>query len=348
MALFRKNIEWSSNDKNLIVYKYPLEKSGREINNKSTLTVRESQCAIFVHKGQIADVFGPGIYNLGTDILPILTKLASWKYAFETPITLDIYFISTKQFTDIKWGTKSPITMRDSEFGIIRVRGFGAFAFRVDMPDVFLKELFGTASRFTTDEIEDYLKTMLISALTDCLGESKISVLDLAGNTLEFNEIIKRAVQSKFNEIGLKLTNLFIENMSMPEEVEKAIDERTKLGILGDKTDVLLKVSAAEAMKDAAKNPGGGMAGAGVGLGAGMAMGKMFADSMAGTQQPAQQSAQQTQGGANCPTCGASVKPNAKFCSECGSKLAVKKFCPNCGEQINGNAKFCPSCGQKL
>lgn len=347
MALFRKNIEWVDNSKDLIVYKYPLENSGREINRKSTITVREGQCAIFVHKGQIADVFGPGLYDLGTDIVPILTKLAAWKYAFETPITLDIYYISTKQFTDVKWGTKSPIMMRDPEFGVIRVRGFGAFAFRVDMPDVFLRELIGSSSTFATSDIESFLKTMLISALTDCLGESKISALDLAGNTLEFNEIVKRSVQDKFNKLGLKLTNLFIENMSVPEEVEKALDERSKLGILGDKTDVLLKVSAAEAMKEAAKNPAGGMAGAGIGLGAGMAMGKMFVDGMQsqGTQQQAQPTAQATK---TCPSCNAQVSQKAKFCSECGAKLDVKKFCTNCGEEVSEGAKFCPSCGQKL
>ena len=345
MALFRKNIEWSGSSKDLIVYKYPLENSGREINRKSTLTVREGQCAIFVHKGQIADVFGPGLYDLGTDIVPILTKLAAWKYAFETPITLDVYFISTKQFTDIKWGTKSPIMMRDPEFGVIRVRGFGAFAFKVDMPDVFLKELIGTSSTFVTADIESFLKTMLISALTDCIGESKISALDLAGNTLEFNEIVKRTVQEKFNKLGLKLTNLFIENMSVPEEVEKALDERSKLGILGDKTDVLLKVSAAEAMKEAAKNPNGGMAGAGIGLGAGVAMGKMFVDSMQG--QPSQTKTPQA-ATKTCPSCNAVINANAKFCSECGTKLNAKKFCTNCGAEIEGTAKFCPSCGQKL
>ena len=139
MALFRRNIEWSDNSKNVIVYKYPLEKGGREINEKSTITVRESQCAIFVHKGQIADVFGPGLYDLKTEILPILTKLASWKYKFETPITLDIYYINTKQFTGNTWGTQNPILMRDPEFGSIRVRGFGKYAFKVDDPGVFLK-----------------------------------------------------------------------------------------------------------------------------------------------------------------------------------------------------------------
>lgn len=347
MALFRLNIEWSDNSKNTLVYKYPFKKSGKEVNNKSTLTVRESQCAVFVYKGQIADVFGPGLYDLKTQIFPILTKLAAWKYAFETPITLDVYFINTKQFTDIKWGTQNPIIMRDPEFGVIRVRGFGAFAFKVDDPTIFLKELFGTVSSYETQDIVSFLKTMLVSALTDVLGESKISALDLAGNTLEFNEIVKRSIQEKFNEYGLKLTNLFIENMSVPQEVEKALDERSKLGILGDSTDVMMKVAAAEAMKEAAKNPGNPMAGAGVGIGAGLGMGQMFAEAFKATSKTEAAPVKKEQK-TTCAACGAEVSNKSKFCPECGEKLNTKSFCPECGEEVSAGAKFCPSCGNKL
>lgn len=347
MALFRLNIEWAGNDNNTIVYKYPFKKSGKEVNNKSSLTVRESQCAVFVYKGQIADVFGPGLYDLKTEIFPILTKLASWKYAFETPITLDVYFINTKQFTDNKWGTQNPIIIRDNEFGVIRVRGFGAFAFKVDDPTVFLKQVFGTVSSYETGDIVSYLKTMLISALTDVIGESKISALDLAGNTLEFNEIVKRGVQAKFNELGLKLTNLFIENMSVPAEVEKAFDERSKLGILGDKTDVLMKVAAAEAMKSAAKNEGNALAGAGVSVGAGLGMGQIFAEAFKSSNnqvEPAKEKAP----GKKCSNCGAENSASSKFCSECGQKFNVKAFCPECGQEVKSSAKFCEACGYKL
>ena len=351
MALFRLNIEWTDNSNNTLVYKYPFKKSGKEVNNKSTLTVRESQCAIFVYKGQVADVFGPGLYDLKTNIFPILTKLAAWKYAFETPITLDVYFINTKQFTDVKWGTQNPILMRDPEFGAIRVRGFGAFAFKVDDPTVFMKELFGSNSSFETEDIVSFLKTMLISALTDALGESKISALDLAGNTLEFNEIVKQSVQSKYNEIGLKLTNLFIENMSVPKEVEQAFDERSKLGILGDKTDVMMKVAAAEAMKDAAKNEGNAMAGAGVSIGAGLGMGQIFAEAFRSTAQAQQQSATSNVSAGEqkvCKNCGAKVSAKSKFCPECGEKFSAKAFCSQCGEEVSQDSKFCSSCGQKL
>ncbi|MBO4262893.1 MAG: SPFH domain-containing protein [Clostridia bacterium] len=354
MALFRTNIVWNDDSKDTIVYKYPFKNYGREINDKSTLTVKDSQVAIFVYKGQIADVFAPGLYNLKTGILPILTRLAAWKYAFETPITLDVYFVNTKQFTNIKWGTLNPIMMRDPEFGVIRVRGFGAFAFKVDDPAVFLRELFGTNSSFKTEDITGFLKTMLVSALSDALGESKISAIDLAGNTLEFNEIVKQKIQEKFKEIGLLLTNLFIENMSVPPEVEKALDERAKYGILGDSTDTMMKVSAAEAMKSAAKNPGGSGAfmGAGVGIGAGLGVGNYMAGAFV-QQNANQQQANKNLGGGNesgtvCKECGAKLPKGAKFCSECGAKVNEKKFCPNCGAAVTADAKFCGECGTKL
>ena len=348
MALFLRIIEWADDSNNTLVYKYPLKNGGREINHKSKLIVRESQQAIFVHKGQICDIFPSGTYNLNTDIFPILSKLAGWKYGFQTPITVDIYFINTKQFTGQKWGTSNPILVRDPEFGMVRVKGYGSYAFKVDDAGAFLKELFGTNSSFVTSDINDYLKTMLVSALTDAIGESRISVLDLAGNTIEFNQIVKANIQSKFKEIGLQLTNLFIENMSVPEEVEKAIDERSKLGILGDKTDVMMRVVAAEALKDAANNPGtgGDFMGAGLGIGAGVGLGGIFAEAFKPNAQP-QQSAP-TQAGATCPKCGAQVSVGAKFCSECGAQLAQKKFCSECGAQVAPGAKFCPECGNKF
>ena len=353
MALFRSIIEWTDDSKDTLVYKYPLKNSGREINQKSKLIVREAQEAIFVHKGQICDIFPAGTYDLNTDIFPILSKLAGWKYGFQTPITVDIYFVNTKQFTGCKWGTSNPIMMRDPEFGMIRVKGYGSYAFKVYDSGTFLKELIGTNSTFVTKDITDWLKTMLVSALTDALGESKVSALDLAGNTTEFNQIVTANIQDKFKEIGLQLTNLFIENMSVPEEVEKAIDERSKYGILGDKTDVMMKVAAAEAMKDAAKNEGigGAFMGAGVGLGASVGIGGMFADAFKSTSNQVNNQQPQTAkavGVKHCSNCGAEIAANAKFCPECGTKVPAKKFCSNCGTEVGDNAKFCPECGQKI
>lgn len=351
MALFLRILEWVDDSKNTLVYKLPLKKGGREINHKSKLIVRESQEAVFVHKGQICDVFAPGTYDLNTEIFPILSKLAGWKYGFQTPISVDVYFVNTKQFTGQRWGTQNPIMMRDPEFGMVRVRGFGSYAFKVEDSGVFLQELFGTNSSFQTEDITDYLKTMLLSALTDSLGESKISALDIAGNTLEFNQIVKATIQHKFKELGLLLTNLFIENVSVPQEVEKAIDERSKLGILGDKTDVMMKIAAAEAMKDAAKNEGmgGAFMGAGVGIGAGASMGNIFADAFKNSTETKENTPQKpTSAEKICPECGAASKAQAKFCSECGKPFPTKKYCSECGAEVSSKAKFCPECGQKI
>ena len=341
MALFLRIIEWADDSKNTLVYKYPLPKGGREINHKSKIIVKESQQAIFVHKGQICDVLSPGTHDLDTEIFPILSKLAGWKYAFQTPISVDLYFINTKQFTGNKWGTSNPIIKRDAEFGMIRVKGFGSYAFCVENPVAFLKQLFGTDSSFKTDDVIDWLKSMLVSTLTDAIGETNVSVLDLAANTTEFNLLITQNVQNKFNEIGLKLTNLFIENLSLPTEVEKVIDERTKLGILGDKTDTMMKIATAEAMKDAAKNPGAGgtFMGAGIGLGVGASMGGIFTDAMKDNKSSQDK---------KCPSCSASIPSNAKFCPQCGEKLNAKKFCTQCGTEISASSKFCPECGNKL
>lgn len=352
-SLFKLNIEWSDDSRNTMVYKYPFKNAGREVNDKSTLTVRESQVAIFVHKGKIADVFGQGIYTLNTEIIPILTKLASWSFAFQTPITLDVYFVNTKQFTNIKWGTQNPFIMRDPEFGVVRVRGFGSFSFRVDDAPTFMTELFGTNSTFKTDDIQEYLRSMVVSALTDAVGESKVSVLDLAGNTTEFQTIVKVGVQGAFKNIGLKLENLIIENMSVPDEVQKALDERTKYGIMADATDTMMKVAAAEAMRDAAKNPGTGGAfmGAGVGMGAGMGIGSIMAGAISGGSAPSggTRSAGTPSGSTvTCPSCGRSVPSDSKFCSDCGARMPDRRFCPDCGAEVTAGSRFCPACGKRL
>lgn len=350
--LFRLNIEWSDDTTNRMVYKFPFKNAGKEVNNKSSLTVRESQVAIFVHKGQIADVFTPGLYNLESEILPVLTKLASWKYKFETPITLDVYFVNTKLFTNMKWGTQNPFMMRDPEFGVIRVRGFGAYAFKVDDAPTFMRQLFGTNSSFETSAIQEYLKGMIVSGITDAIGESKISVIDLAGNTMEFQTIVKAKIQNMFKEIGLKLETLIIENMSVPQEVEKALDERSRYGILGDATDTMMKVSAAEAMRESAKNPGvgGAFMGVGVGMGAGAQVGALMGEAMRGSSENKQEQPknQPKQGTVTCPTCNKEVAVGSKFCPECGAKMNVKRFCPECGNEVGANAKFCSSCGTKL
>lgn len=371
MALFRTNIEWTDDSSDTLVYKYPFKKSGREVNNKSSLTVRESQQAVFVYKGQVCDVFGPGFYELKTNIYPILTKLASWQYGFETPITLDVYFVNTKQFTGCSWGTQNPVLARDPEYGNVRIRAYGSYAFKVDDCGKFLKALFGTNTTFKTSDIVDHLRSIIVSDFSDTVAESGLAALDLAANTRELQDKITKVTQESFLSMGLFLSQLIIENLSVPPELEKAFDERTKLGILGDKTDTMMKIAAAEAMKAAAENPGGS-AGLGVGVGAGVGLGQMMgeafrqssAQAASQTPAPAAHAASQTHvvpqapqapvasqtpaKGVVCTKCGSVNSPSAKFCSECGEKLRQGGFCPICGKPVSPDAKFCPECGAKL
>ena len=336
-------IEWTDSGRDTMVHKYDM--NGKEIMMGAQLTVRESQVAIFVNEGQLADVYQPGRYELQTSNMPIMTKLKAWKFGFNSPFKADVYFVNTKQFLDRKWGTTNPVMMRDSEFGMIRLRAFGIYSFRVTDPVTFLKEVFGTSSLFTVDGVEGQIKRTLVSGLSDAIAESKIPALDLAANYDELSNYALQAINPKLAPLGLSLASFVIENISLPEEVEKTMDRRTSMGVLGD-LNKYTQYQAAEAMREAANNPGGG-AGIGAGMGAGMAMGQLFTQQMA-QQQPAQQPAAPAAKGGFCPNCGQPLTPGAKFCPNCGQKQAAEGVCPGCGAAVQPGAKFCAACGQKL
>ncbi len=360
-------IEWKDDSKDTIVYRYPLTNRD-EIMNSSTLVVRESQMALFVHKGEVADVFGPGTYKLNTENIPFLTKMLSLPTGFNSRIKAEVYFINTKQFIGQKWGTQNPIMMRDKDFGTIRLRGFGVFSFKVDDAKVFMKEMFGTNNVYTTSDVATQCKPMLMQGIADAVAESQVSALDLAANYKEFAKQIKEKSQAEFKAFGLNLCSVVVENLSLPEEVEKAIDERAKLGVLGDKMGTYTQYKAANAIGDAAKNPNGGnMAGLGVGLGAGSVMGEIFGKNMANVKdEPKQEKRVCKKCGAEisnrvkfCPECGTSqvevcpkckepIQKGMKFCSNCGESLIKEKKCPKCGKVLKANAKFCSDCGEKL
>jgi len=340
-------IEWTDNSSNTMVYRYNM--GNKEIMMGAQLTVRESQAAIFVNEGEIADVFGPGRYELTTSNMPVMTKLQSWKYGFNSPFKAEVYFVNTRQFLDRKWGTTNPVMMRDAEFGMIRLRAFGAYAFKVADPVVFLKEVFGTKAITTADDVEGQLKRTLVSGLSDAIAESKIPALDLAANYDELSTFALQAINPKVQQLGLALTSFVIENISLPEEVEKSMDKRTSMGVIGD-LNRYTQYQAAEAMREAANTPGG-TAGAGMGMGAGVAMGQMFAQAMNFNQQPQQQPQPTTPAarGNFCPECGNAVPAGAKFCANCGAKqTSATAVCPTCGQPAAPGAKFCANCGQKL
>ena len=276
---FIQIIEWLDDSNDTLVYRFPVH--DQEIKMGAQLTVRENQVAIFINEGQLADVFKPGRYELSTQNMPVLTTLRGWKYGFDSPFKAEVYFFNTRLFTDLKWGTQNPVMMRDAEFGMIRMRAFGTYATKISDPKEFFKTIVGTQGLTTTDEILGQLRSTIISHLSDIVAESKIAALDLASSYRELATLAQKELAPSFAQFGLELARFNIDNISLPEEVEAAIDQRTKLGVLGDRMGQYTQMQAADSIKIAAANPGG-IAGAGVGLGAGMAMGQAMGGAFSG------------------------------------------------------------------
>src|SRR3954465_13904791 len=277
-------VQWLDDTPDTMVWRFP--RADNEIKYGARLIVREGQAAAFVNEGALADVFlQPGTYTLQTQNMPILSKLKGWKYGFESPFKAEVYFVSMRTVTDRKWGTKNPIMLRDPEFGPTRLRAFGSFAIKPSDVAVLLRNLVSTDSRFTIDDIGEQLGDLLVARFADVLGESKIPALDLAANQDDLGKLMLTRLQPDFDAFGLKLVNLVVENISLPPEVEQALDTRTKMGVIGD-LNRYAQFQAANAIGDAAKNPGG-LAGAGAGLGAGMAIGNQMAGALGGAMNAA-------------------------------------------------------------
>lgn len=273
-------IEWLDDTQDTVVYRF--ERHNNEIKYGAKLTVRESQVAVFVNEGQIADVYPPGMYTLETQNMPILSTLKGWKYGFNSPFKAEVYFVNTKRFTDQKWGTMNPIMMRDADFGIVRVRAFGSYAFRVKEAAKFLREVAGTDWQFTTDEINEQLRNMVVSKFAEAIAEMNIPVIDLAAKYGELGAGLTSRIQPMVDEFGIEILTLLIENVSVPPEVEAMIDKRSSMGIVGN-LNQFTQFQMATSMEKAAENPGG-MGAAGMGMGAGMAMASMMGQQMQQTQ----------------------------------------------------------------
>jgi len=342
-----KVIEYINDRHDTIIYKFPMSDRA-EIMNGSSLTVREGQVAIFMKDGRIADVFAPGRYKLHTANLPVLTSIMSWNKGFNSPFKCDVYFVETTQFSGQKWGTTNPFTMRDRDFGVIRVRGYGKFSYRVTDAKLFMQTMSGSKREFTTNSINEHLRGLIISKISDAIADSKYSAIDLSSKLTQFNEIARVSLNKDFEDIGMTLSTFVIENISFPEEVEKAIDKSSSLGILGGQMHNYTAMAQADAMRDAAKNPG--MAGTMFGMGV---MGGIGQNMMAGVS--AQTAQAQSGAGVTpavkryCPHCGGAIlKDNAKFCGECGKTLPETASCPKCKTPVKPDTKFCGNCGTKL
>ncbi len=275
MGEFIDVIEWTDSSNDTMVYRF--ERYGNEIKHGAKLTVRESQVAVFVNEGEIADIFEPGIYELETQNMPIMTTLNHWDHAFNSPFKAEVYFFNLRRFVDLKWGTKNPLMLRDKEFGPVRIRSFGTYGIKIEDPEIFLKEIVGTDGYFTVDEVSDQLRNLIVSRFATIVGQANIPILDLAANYEQMSEFIEEKIAPEFSAYGLELTKLLIENISLPPKVEEALDKRTGMGLTGNLDDYL-KYQAAEALSNAGS--GSSAAGDAMGMGMGFAMAQQMANNL--------------------------------------------------------------------
>jgi membrane protease subunit (stomatin/prohibitin family) len=307
-------IQWTEPEDGVLATRYPMQ--DMEIQSGAQLTVRESQMAAFVNEGRLADVFSPGLYTLTTQTLPLLTNLMNWDKQFKSPFKSDVYFFSTRIQTDQRWGTATPITIRDKEFGAVRLRGYGIYSWHVFDPRIFHTKISGTRDTYLVGDIEGQLRNTIIATMTDAFAQSTVPFVDMAANQTELGRKIAESLKPVFAALGLVLDTFVVENLSLPEELQKPLDARIGMNMVGD-LGRYTQFQVANSMPIAAANEGGGVAGAGVGLGAGLAMAQQVMNAVkpGGTAQ--------------------ATPPGA----------AATKFCLNCGKSIVREAKFCPECG---
>ena len=273
-------IEWTEDSDGTLAWRFPME--DREIQNGGSLTVRESQIAMFVNEGKVADVFGPGRYTLTTATLPILTYLQNWDKLFKSPFKSDVYFFSTRQQIDQRWGTSQPVTIRDKDFGAVRLRAFGNYAYRIADPRLFYNEISGTRERYTTEELDGQLRGLMLQHISDAVGASGTPFLDLAANQVEFAKALQEATVPAFAKLGLKLEMVTMQNVSLPEELQKILDQKIGMGMVGNDMGKFMQYQTAQSIPKFAESAGqgGGVVGDAIGLGAGVALGQTMANQL--------------------------------------------------------------------
>ncbi|HJX38591.1 MAG TPA: SPFH domain-containing protein [Anaerolineae bacterium] len=333
-----------------MVHRIPEQGSG-DFRIGSQVIVRESQQAVFFRDGKALDVFGPGRHTITTANVPLLVDLIGKVFSGETPFKAEVYFVNMREFVDQKWGTPEPVALRDTDLGMVRVRAFGTYSMQVKDPQLFVNKIVGTQGLYFTNDIDNFLRSMIISNLSDILGEIRKSLFDLPSLYNEISAGTKAKAQDNFNTLGIDLKTLFVSNISPTEETAKAIDERAAMGAIGN-MQAYLQFKTARAVEQAAMasgEGGGGFAQMGAGMGAGVGMGAM----MAGMMGQAMQGGAAAVGGAAaatmaCPSCGNPIPVNAKFCNHCGAKIGQSMICANCKADIPAGSKFCPNCGNPV
>jgi membrane protease subunit (stomatin/prohibitin family) len=325
-------IQWTESEDGVLAYRYPMQ--DMEIQNGGSLTVRESQMAAFVNEGKVADIFGPGRYTLTTQTLPILTYLQNWDKKFQSPFKSDVYFFSTRIQTDQRWGTATPITIRDKDFGMVRLRGYGIYSWHIADAKAFHTKISGTREIYHVADLEGQLRNTIIGRMTNAFAESQVPFLDMAANQQVLGDKIAEGLKPMFADLGLALDSFVVENLSLPDELQKMLDTRVGINMLGD-MNKYTQYQVANSLPIAAANESGGIAGLGVGLGAGLTMANVMTNALRPGEAPP-------------PAPPAAPAPAAPPVAPVGGGPAVAsdtKFCSNCGNKIARAAKFCPECG---
>jgi len=345
MAIFLDVIEFLDNEGVEVVHRVPQEGSA-ETSLGSQLVVRESQSAVFFRDGRALDTFSSGRHTLTTLNLPLLKKVLGAAFGVKSPFRVEVYFVNNKVFTNAKWGTQEPIPFRDKELDVIRIRSNGVYSYKVENPQLFINKIVGTENIKSRDEIEDFFKNVIISRLTDFLGENYKTIFDLAKDYDELSAGAKSRIDEDFDKYGIDLVDFYIRSITPPPEVQKMIDERSGMGVVGD-LDKFTQFQAAKALREAASQEGGA-AGTGVGVGAGIGMGAMIPGMLQKGAAKGEDKGKEEDKGISCRKCGKSVPADAKFCPNCGAKIEESFKCPECGKDIPSDSKFCPNCGKKL